>query len=140
MILMRGRRLKPESANPVSRFFIWLYDPVLRFALRWRWGLLVANVVVVGLSVPPALGLGSEFMPPLYEGSFLYMPTAPPSMSIGEATRVLQVQDKLLRQFPEVDRVFGTVGRGTTSTDNSPMGMVNTTHHAQAEGPVACGQ
>lgn len=127
MIFMRGKRLKPESENPVSRFFIWLYDPVLRLALRWRWGLLVANVIVVVLSVPLALGLGSEFMPPLYEGSFLYMPTAPPGMSVGEATRLLQVQDKLLRQFPEVDRVFGTVGRGTTSTDNSPMGMVNTT-------------
>ena len=127
MIFMRGKRLKPESANPVSRFFIWLYDPVLRLALRWRWGLLVANLIVVVLTVPLGLRLGSEFMPPLYEGSFLYMPTAPPGMAIGEATRLLQVQDKLLRQFPEVDRVFGTVGRATTSTDNSPMGMVNTT-------------
>ncbi len=126
-IFMRGRRLKPEAANPVSRFFIWLYDPALRLALRWRWGLLVANLIVVVLTVPLGLRLGSEFMPPLYEGSFLYMPTAPPGMSIAEATRVLQVQDKLLRQFPEVDRVFGTVGRGTTSTDNTPMGMVNTT-------------
>jgi Cu(I)/Ag(I) efflux system membrane protein CusA/SilA len=127
MIFMRGKRLKPESANPVSRFFIWIYDPVLRLALRWRWGLVVANLVVVVLTVPLALRLGSEFMPPLYEGSFLYMPTAPPGMSVGEATRILQVQDKLLRQFPEVERVFGTVGRATTSTDNSPMGMVNTT-------------
>ncbi|MBI4266652.1 MAG: efflux RND transporter permease subunit, partial [Acidobacteria bacterium] len=127
MIFMRGKRLKPEAANPVSRFFIWLYDPALRLALRWRWGLLVANLIVVVLTVPLALRLGSEFMPPLYEGSFLYMPTAPPGMSIAEATRTLQVQDKLLRQFPEVERVFGTVGRGTTSTDNSPMGMVNTT-------------
>ncbi|MBI2829404.1 MAG: efflux RND transporter permease subunit, partial [Acidobacteria bacterium] len=126
-IFMRGKRLKPESENPVSRFFIWLYDPALRFALRWRWGLLVANLAVVVATVPLALRLGSEFMPPLYEGSFLYMPTAPPGMSIAEATRTLQVQDKLLRRFPEVERVFGTVGRGTTSTDNTPMGMVNTT-------------
>ena len=127
MIFMRGKRLRPESANPVSRFFAWLYDPVLRLALRWRWGLLVANLIVVVLTVPLGLRLGSEFIPPLYERSFLYMPTAPPGMAIGEATRLLQVQDKILRQFPEVDRVFGTVGRGTTSTDNSPMGMVNTT-------------
>jgi Cu(I)/Ag(I) efflux system membrane protein CusA/SilA len=127
MIFMRGKRLKPESANPVSRFFIWLYDPALRFALRWRWGLLIVNLIIIVLTVPLGLRLGSEFMPPLYEGSFLYMPTAPPGMSIAEATRTLQVQDKLLRQFPEVERVFGTVGRGTTSTDNSPMGMVNTT-------------
>ena len=127
MIFMRGKRLKPESTNPVSRFFVWLYDPVLRLALRWRWGLLVANLIVVLLTVPLGLRLGSEFMPPLFEGSFLYMPTAPPGMSIGEATRMLQIQDRLLRQFPEVERVFGTVGRGTTSTDNTPMGMVNTT-------------
>ncbi|MBI4263258.1 MAG: efflux RND transporter permease subunit, partial [Acidobacteria bacterium] len=126
-IFMRGRKLKPESANPVSRFFNWLYAPALRLALRWRWALLAANVVVVALTVPLGLRLGSEFMPPLYEGSFLYMPTAPPGMSIAEATRLVQVQDKLLRQFPEVEQVFGTVGRGTTPTDNSPMGMVNTT-------------
>ena len=71
--------------------------------------------------------IGSEFMPPLYEGSLLYMPTAPPGLSVTEATRLLQVQDKVLREFPEVERVFGTVGRGTSATDNSPMGMVNTT-------------
>ena len=79
------------------------------------------------LTVPLLFVIGSEFMPPLYEGSMLYMPTAPPGLSVGEATRLLQVQDKLLREFPEVERVFGTVGRATTSTDNSPMGMVNTT-------------
>jgi Cu(I)/Ag(I) efflux system membrane protein CusA/SilA len=126
-IFIRGKRLKPESNNPVSRFFTALYAPVLRLALRWKWAALVVNFAVVPLTIPLVFGIGSEFMPPLYEGSFLYMPTAPPGMSIAEATRVLQVQDKLLRQFPEVERVFGTVGRGTTSTDNTPMGMVNTT-------------
>ena len=126
-VFIRGRRLKPESANPVARFFIWLYAPVLRLALRWKWIALVVNFAVVPLTVPLLLTIGSEFMPPLYEGSMLYMPTAPPGLSVGEATRLLQVQDKLLRQFPEVERVFGTVGRATTSTDNSPMGMVNTT-------------
>ena len=79
------------------------------------------------LTVPLLFMIGSEFMPPLYEGSMLYMPTAPPGLSVGEATRLLQVQDRLLKEFPEVERVFGTVGRATTSTDNSPMGMVNTT-------------
>jgi Cu(I)/Ag(I) efflux system membrane protein CusA/SilA len=127
MLLIRGRRLRPESANPVSRFFTALYAPVLRLALRWRWTALAVNFAVVPLTVPLLLAIGSEFMPPLYEGAFLYMPTAPPGMSIAEATRVLQVQDRLLRQFPELERVFGTVGRGTTPTDNSPMGMVNTT-------------
>ena len=126
-VFIRGRRLKPESANPVARFFTWLYAPVLRLALRWKWMALVVNFAVVPLTVPLLFTIGSEFMPPLYEGSMLYMPTAPPGLSVGEATRLLQVQDKLLRQFPEVERVFGTVGRATTSTDNSPMGMVNTT-------------
>jgi Cu(I)/Ag(I) efflux system membrane protein CusA/SilA len=125
-IFIRGKRLRPESNNPVSRFFTALYAPVLRLALRWKWAALALNFAVVPLTIPLLFGIGSEFMPPLYEGSFLYMPTAPPGMSIGEATRVLQVQDKLLRRFPEVERVFGTVGRGTTSTDNTPMGMVNT--------------
>jgi Cu(I)/Ag(I) efflux system membrane protein CusA/SilA len=126
-IFIRGRRLRPESANPVSRVFTWLYAPVLAFALRWRWLALAVNFAVVPLTIPLALAIGSEFMPALYEGSILYMPTSPPGMSITEATRLLQVQDKLLRQIPEVERVFGTVGRGTTSTDNTPMGMVNTT-------------
>ena len=126
-VFIRGRRLKPESANPVARFFTWLYAPVLRLALRWKWMALVVNFAVAPLTVPLLFTIGSEFMPPLYEGSMLYMPTAPPGLSVGEASRLLQVQDKLLRQFPEVERVFGTVGRATTSTDNSPMGMVNTT-------------
>jgi Cu(I)/Ag(I) efflux system membrane protein CusA/SilA len=126
-IFIRGKRLKPESANPVSRVFAAMYAPILRLALRWKWAALVANFAVVPLTIPLVFGIGSEFMPPLYEGAFLYMPTAPPGMSIGEATRVLQVQDRLLRQFPEVERVFGTAGRATTATDNSPMGMVNTT-------------
>ena len=126
-IFIRGKRLRPESQNPVSRFFTWLYDPILRLVLRWRWAALVINFAVVPLTVPLLLTIGSEFMPPLYEGSMLYMPTAPPGLSIGESTRLLQVQDRLLKQFPEVERVFGTVGRATTSTDNSPMGMVNTT-------------
>jgi Cu(I)/Ag(I) efflux system membrane protein CusA/SilA len=126
-IFIRGRRLKPESQNPISRFFTWLYDPIIRFALRWRWIALVVNFAVVPLTVPLLFVIGSEFMPPLYEGSQLYMPTSPPGLSITEATKLLQVQDKMLRTFPEVETVFGTVGRGTTSTDNTPMGMVNTT-------------
>jgi Cu(I)/Ag(I) efflux system membrane protein CusA/SilA len=126
-IFIRGRRLKPESLNPISRFFGWMYEPIIRLALRWKWTALLVNFAVVPLTVPLLFALGSEFMPPLFEGSLLYMPTSPPGLSITEATRLLQVQDELLRRVPEVDRVFGTVGRGTTSTDNTPMGMVNTT-------------
>lgn len=126
-IFIRGRNLKPEARNPISRVFTLAYEPVLELALRWKWTALLVNFAVIPLTIPLLFAIGSEFMPPLYEGSMLYMPTAPPGLSVGEATRVLQVQDKLLREVPEVDRVFGTVGRATTPTDNSPMGMVNTT-------------
>jgi copper/silver efflux system protein len=126
-MLVRGRNLKPESRNPISRLSAAIYEPILSLALRWRWAALALNAAVVPLTFPLILLIGSEFMPPLYEGSLLYMPTAPPGLSVTEATRLLQVQDKVLREFPEVERVFGTVGRGTSATDNSPMGMVNTT-------------
>ena len=127
VIFIRGKHLRPESASPISRFFTMLYAPVLRLALRWRWAALAINFAVVPLTVPLVFLIGSEFMPPLYEGAMLYMPTSPPGLSITESTRLLQVQDKVLREFLEVERVFGTVGRGTSPTDNSPMGMVNTT-------------
>jgi Cu(I)/Ag(I) efflux system membrane protein CusA/SilA len=126
-VFIRGKRLKPEARNPVSRFFTAIYDPIIRLALRWKWTALLLNFAVVPLTIPLLFMIGSEFMPPLYEGSQLYMPTSPPGLSITEATRLLQVQDKMLRTFPEVETVFGTVGRGTTPTDNTPMGMVNTT-------------
>src|SRR5437867_3274111 len=127
VLFIRGKRLKPESKNPISRFFGAIYDPIIRLALRWKWTALLVNFAVVPLTIPLLFMIGSEFMPPLYEGSQLYMPTSPPGLSITEATRLLQVQDKILRTFPEVETVFGSVGRGTTSTDNTPMGMVNTT-------------
>jgi len=127
ILFIRGKRLKPESRNPISRFFGAIYDPIIRLALRWKWTALLVNFAVVPLTIPLLFMIGSEFMPPLYEGSQLYMPTSPPGLSITEATRLLQVQDKILRTFPEVETVFGSVGRGTTSTDNTPMGMVNTT-------------
>jgi len=127
VLFIRGKRLKPESRNPISRFFGAIYDPIIRLALRWKWTALLVNFAVVPLTIPLLFTIGSEFMPPLYEGSQLYMPTSPPGLSITEATRLLHVQDKILRTFPEVETVFGSVGRATTSTDNTPMGMVNTT-------------
>jgi Cu(I)/Ag(I) efflux system membrane protein CusA/SilA len=126
-MLVRGRHLRPEAKNPISRAAAAVYEPILALALRWRWTALLVNAAVIPLTIPLVFLIGSEFMPPLYEGSLLYMPTAPPGLSVTEATRLLQVQDKVLREFPEVERVFGTVGRGTSATDNSPMGMVNTT-------------
>jgi Cu(I)/Ag(I) efflux system membrane protein CusA/SilA len=126
-VFVRGRRLRPESANVVSRVCARVYEPVLRLALGWRWTALALNFAAVPAAVPLALALGSEFMPPLYEGTLLYMPTAPPGLSVTEATRILQAQDALIGRVPEVVQVFGTVGRATTATDNSPVGMVNTT-------------
>ena len=125
--LIRGRKFRPEHANPVSRLFNGIYAPVLRLALRWKWTALLLNVLVIPATVPLLFAIGSEFMPPLYEGALLYMPTAPPGLSVTEGTRVMQAQDKLLKQFPEVETVFGSIGRASTATDNSPMGMVNTT-------------
>ena len=126
-MLIRGRRLRPERKNPVSQVCARIYAPVLRVALRWKWTALVVNFAVIPLTIPLLFLLGSEFMPPLYEGSLLYMPTSAPGLATTDATRLLQVQDRMLRTFPEVASVFGTAGRGTTATDNSPMGMVNTT-------------
>src|SRR5438477_12384370 len=126
-LFIRGRKLKLESRDPISRLLGSVYDTIILLALRWKWIALLVNFAVVPLTIPLLFVIGSEFMPPLYEGAQLYMPTSPPGLSITEATRLLQVQDKMLRQFPEVETVFGTVGRGTTATDNTPMGMVNTT-------------
>jgi Cu(I)/Ag(I) efflux system membrane protein CusA/SilA len=126
-IFLRGRHLRPEARNPMARLSAAIYEPILRVALRWKWAALAVNFAIIPLTFPLVFALGSEFMPPLYEGSLLYMPTAPPGLSTTEASRMLQVQDRIIRGVPEVERVFGTAGRGTTATDNSPLGMVNTT-------------
>jgi Cu(I)/Ag(I) efflux system membrane protein CusA/SilA len=126
-VFLRGSRLRPESLNPAARISTAIYRYVLTGALRWRWTTLAANFAIIPLTFLLLMRLGSEFMPPLYEGSLLYMPTSPPGLSVTEAGRMLQIQDRIIRQVPEVDRVFGTAGRATTATDNSPMSMVNTT-------------
>src|SRR5262249_18507594 len=95
--------------------------------LRWKWLMLIVNFAMIPLTIPLVARLGSEFMPPLYEGALLYMPTAPPGMSITEGTRLLQLQDRLLAPYAEVAGRYGTIGRGTSRTDNTAMGMVNTT-------------
>src|SRR5439155_23883122 len=89
VLFIRGRRMRPESRNPVSQTFTAIYDPIIRLALRWKWVALLVNVALIPLTVPLLWKLGSEFMPPLYEGSQLYMPTSPPGLSITEATRLL---------------------------------------------------
>ena len=124
---LRSGRIRPESENPAARISTAIYRTVLDGALRWKWTTLAVNFAVIPLTIPLLLSIGSEFMPPLHEGSLLYMPTSPPGLSVTEAGRMLQIQDRIIREVPEVERVFGTAGRATTATDNSPMSMVNTT-------------
>jgi copper/silver efflux system protein len=122
---IRGR-IRPEESHPVSRVLIALYHPVVAFAVRFRKTMVVAVVVVMALSFPIFTQLGSEFMPPLNEGTLLYMPTALPGLSVTEARQVLQTQDQLLKRFPEVDTVFGKIGRSNSPTDPAPLNMVET--------------
>jgi Cu(I)/Ag(I) efflux system membrane protein CusA/SilA len=120
-------KIHREEKHPLSRVIIWIYEPVARLALRFKWLVVFAAVAVIAVTLPIYYRLGSEFMPPLNEGAILYMPTALPGLSITEGSRLLAVQDRILRSFPEVQSVFGTIGRANSATDNSPMGMVNTT-------------
>lgn len=149
---IRGR-IPAEERNPINRFLIWLYHPLLDLAIRFRWFVIVAAVVIVGwvffpwnawvvsplpegklkdfaadLGVAfPYQNLGSEFMPPLYEGDLLYMPTTFPGLSPTKAREVLQQTDQMIRTFPEVHHVFGKIGRAETATDPAPMDMIETT-------------
>ncbi len=125
-IFIRGR-LHPESENPMARATHAIYLPVLRWCLR-HWKLVVAiNLIFLAVTIPLYFKLGSQFMPSLYEGSSLYMPTALPGISITQATALMQEQDRILRSFPEVSTVFGTVGRSDSATDNAPLDMYDTT-------------
>jgi copper/silver efflux system protein len=126
LLFIRGR-LQPESSNPVSRVTQALYLPVLRLCLRFPKTTVLLNLVFLALTFPLAFKLGSQFMPPLFEGASLYMPTALPGISIGQATQLLLQQDQVLRSFPEVATVFGSVGRSDSATDNAPLDMYDTT-------------
>jgi Cu(I)/Ag(I) efflux system membrane protein CusA/SilA len=150
--LIRGR-VRPEEENPINRFFIRIYHPVIDFVIQWRWVVIsTAAVVVVSVFFPwnrmitnymprgplrtlslavgklfPYQNLGSEFMPPLYEGDLLYMPTTFPGISTTKAREILQQTDQIIKTFPEVHHVFGKVGRAETATDPAPMDMIETT-------------
>ena len=126
VLLIRGR-LRPERSNPISRITQAIYLPVLRFCLRWRKLTIALNLLFLAATLPLALRLGSQFMPALYEGSSLYMPTALPGIAIEQARTLLKEQDRILRTFPEVQSVFGTVGRSDSATDNAPLDMYDTT-------------
>src|SRR5512147_936153 len=118
--------IHPEEEHPVSRVLVRLYEPVVRWSLRWKWTVIGAAAALVAVTVPVFTRLGSEFMPPLDEGSLFYMPTTMPGISISEAQKLLQVSDRIIRQFPEVERVLGKAGRAETSTDPAPLSMLET--------------
>ena len=127
MVMFIKGRLRPESENPISRITQALYLPVLRLCLRYRKTTLLLNLAFLALTFPLMFRLGSQFMPPLYEGSSLYMPTSLPGISIVQASTLLQEQDRIIRSFPEVQTVFGAVGRSDSATDNAPLDMYDTT-------------
>jgi Cu(I)/Ag(I) efflux system membrane protein CusA/SilA len=125
-IFIRGK-IRSEKENPISRFFIKLYMPIVKLVMRYRWWTLGLTLVILLVTLYPALNLGSEFMPPLYEGDLLYMPTTLPGISITKAKELLQQTDRIIKSFPEVETVFGKIGRAETATDPAPLTMIETT-------------
>jgi Cu(I)/Ag(I) efflux system membrane protein CusA/SilA len=125
-LLIRGR-ITPEARNPINRILIALYHPVVDWVLRERWLVIILSLGLLALTVIPILKLGSEFMPPLNEGDFLFMPTAPDGLGTQEASRILHEQNVRLKQIPEFSTVFGKAGAAETATDPAPMSMFETT-------------
>ncbi len=126
VLLVRGR-VRPEARNPVNRFLIAVYMPVIHWVLRFRKSTIALALLALILTVPAFMRLGSEFMPPLNEGMIFYMPTTLPGISVTQSARLLQMQDRILKSFPEVEWVFGKAGRAETSTDPAPFSMGETT-------------
>ncbi len=122
---MKGR-FRPESANPVNRVLEKIYEPLIRICLKWRKTTIGINIIALLVSIPLLMSLGKEFMPPLDEGSILFMPVTLPDVSNSEVKRLLQVQDKIIKATPEVENVLGKAGRANTATDNSPISMIET--------------
>ena len=124
MTMFLKGNVRPESKHPVSRFFLWMYNPIIRWCLRWKKTTIALSIALVLGSVPLVLNLGTEFMPPLDEGSLLFMPVTLPDVSNSEIKRIMQVQDKLIMTVPEVENVLGKAGRANTATDNAPISMI----------------
>ncbi len=122
---MKGR-FRSENENPINRFLERVYEPVIRSCIKWRKTTIAVNIIALLVSVPLVLSLGREFMPPLDEGSILFMPVTLPDVSNSEVKRILQIQDKLIKSVPEVENVLGKAGRANTATDNSPISMIET--------------
>ncbi len=132
LMFVRGK-IMPEASNPVNRFLIWVYRPIIHGVMRWKKITILVALLVLGVSLYPASKLGSEFMPTLNEGSLLYMPTSLPGMSITKAAELLQTQDKIIKSFPEVASVFGKAGRANTATDPAPTEMFETVINLKPE-------
>ncbi|RBL94054.1 efflux RND transporter permease subunit [Chitinophaga flava] len=122
---MKGK-FRPDNANPVNRILERIYEPVIKGVLKWRKTTIAINVIALVITIPLLKSLGSEFMPPLDEQSILFMPVTLPDISNAEAKRILQVQDKIIKSVPEVEKVLGKAGRASTATDNSPISMIET--------------
>jgi len=127
MVTVIKGKILSEKKNPLSRFFIYLYMPVIKLVLRFKWLTLLGAIIILAVTLFPVSRLGSEFMPPLYEGDLLYMPTTFPGISITKAKELLQQTDKIIASFPEVETVFGKIGRAETATDPAPLTMIETT-------------
>ncbi len=123
--LIRGK-IRPEHKNPVNRFLIWVYHPIIKVVLKAKVVVILLAVVVLAFSYIPWKGIGSEFMPPLNEGDLLYMPTTLPGISVTKAKELLQQTDRIIASFPEVHHVFGKIGRAETATDPAPLSMIET--------------
>jgi Cu(I)/Ag(I) efflux system membrane protein CusA/SilA len=126
-------KIHSEENHPISRPLRKLYEPVCEFVLRYKWATVLGALLVVLVTIPVFTRLGSEFMPPLFEGSLLYMPTTMPGLSVTETQKVLQIQDKIVKGFPEVKQVFGKAGRAETATDPAPFSMMETVINLKPE-------
>jgi len=133
MVLFIRGKIAPEEKNPINRFLIWAYHPFVRFVLRNRTVTLVVAALLMASTVPVFLRLGSEFMPPLYEGTFLYMPITLPGASVQTAQQILAAQNKIIKQVPEVQSVFGKAGRALSATDPAPLEMIETVINLKPE-------
>lgn len=122
---MKGK-FKDDNKNPINRGLERIYEPLIRWCMKWKKTTLGINILALLISIPMIMNLGREFMPPLDEGSLLFMPVTLPDISNSEAKRLLQVQDKIIKGVPEVDHVLGKAGRANTATDNSPISMIET--------------
>jgi len=129
---IRGK-MKKEEENPITKFLMNIYHPIVDFVMKKRWWVIIIAFLITGISYIPYSKLGSEFMPPLYEGDLLYMPSTLPGVSITKAREILQQTDKVIKTFPEVKSVFGKIGRAETSTDPAPLTMVETTIQLKPE-------